>query len=68
MVMIEMGPSHGEFDLPAATGNADGAVTPLLVQPLELGLALAVVTDLGLMTLGLVILFKDATPGRYRAR
>jgi hypothetical protein len=68
MLMVEMSPSQGEFELPANTVSEDGTSSPFVLQPLELGLALAVVADMGLMTLGLVILFKDATPGRYRAR
>jgi len=35
-------------------------------QPLSLGLSLAVVADVGLMTVGLVILFKDDAPVRDR--
>jgi hypothetical protein len=66
MVMIEVSPSHGAIDLPAAT--TDGDSTVMVVQPLDLGMALAITVDMGLMTAGLVILFKDASPGRYRAR
>jgi hypothetical protein len=39
----------------------------VMLQPLSLGLSLAVVADLGLMTVGLVILFKEDAPGRDRS-
>jgi ABC-type uncharacterized transport system permease subunit len=68
MLMVEMSPSQGEFELPSNAVSEDGTATPFILQPLEIGLALAVGADMGLMTLGLIILFKDATPGRYRAR
>jgi hypothetical protein len=68
MVMVNLGPSHGEFEFPASVVSGEGTASPLVLQPLDLGLSLAVVADMGLMTLGLVILFKDAAPGRYRAR
>ena len=37
-------------------------------MPLSLGLSLTIVADMGLMTLGLVVLFKEDSPDQYRAR
>lgn len=42
------------------------SANPVIFQPLSLGLSLAVVADVGLMTVGLVILFKDDAPVRDR--
>jgi hypothetical protein len=46
--------------------DAASSTTAIVLQPLSLGLGLAVVADLGLMTIGLVLLFKDDMPGRDR--
>jgi hypothetical protein len=72
MLMIEMSPGSRTLDLVPAqdlgsTGSSDSS-SAFVVQPLSLGLSLAVVADMGMMTAGLVILFKDDAPGRYRAR
>jgi predicted permease len=71
MLMIEMSPGSRTLDLlpaqdVASTGTDSSSA--YVMQPLSLGLSLTVVADMGLMTLGLVILFKDDAPGRYRAR
>jgi hypothetical protein len=71
MLMIEMSPGSRTVDLlpaqdVASTGNDPSSA--FIVQPLSLGLSLTVVADMGLMTIGLVILFKDDAPGHHRAR
>jgi len=40
----------------------------VVLQPFGPGLAMAVLADVGLMTLGLVVLFKDDATGRDRRR
>ncbi len=68
MFMVQASAEERTSDLPAQAEvqEVSSASNAMVVQPLSLGLALAVVADLGLMTLGLVILFKDDTPGRDR--
>ena len=70
MAMVAMGPqdvSNGvppSVSTPATDGDAAGAIG---IMPLGLGLSLTIVADMGLMTLGLVILFKEESPDHYRA-
>jgi multisubunit Na+/H+ antiporter MnhC subunit len=54
----------------ASPSQGSGDIVPegVMIQPLSLSLSLTVVIDMGLMTLGLVILFMDDAPSRYRAR
>ncbi|MBI0584561.1 MAG: hypothetical protein ISF22_10100 [Methanomassiliicoccus sp.] len=68
IVMVETSPRSDAIG-PAATASLSDDILASVpaVQPLEIGIALAVVADLGLMTLGLVILFGDGFP-RYRPR
>lgn len=75
VVMVELGPEGKAIQAP---GNVDlgqflsseSTSNPFVPQPLSLPLALAVVFDMGLMTLGLVILFSDQplVRRRYRTR
>lgn len=68
MFMVHTAHDHqAAADLQAGTEVQNVPSTNAVVlQPLSLGLALAVVADLGLMTVGLVILFKDDRAGRDR--
>ena len=68
MFMVQASAEDGATDLPAQAEvqEVSSSSNAVMLQPLNLGLALAVVADLGLMTLGLVILFKDDMPGRDR--
>jgi hypothetical protein len=67
ILMIEMSPAGRNIDLaPTQDLGSTGsdASNTLIVQPLSLGLSLTVVADMGIMTAGLVILFKDDAPSR----
>lgn len=66
MFMVQASAEDKALDLPAQAEVQEASSNTMVLQPLNLGLALAVVADLGLMTLGLVILFKDDMPGRDR--
>ncbi|GEM_PF-1762617 len=68
MFMVHSSAEERASDLPAQAEVQEVSSSPsaVVLQPLSLGLALAVVADLGLMTLGLVILFKDDMPGQDR--
>lgn len=69
MFMVQTSHQNTGDALQAGTElQGSSATNAVMLQPLKLGLALAVVADLGLMTLGLVILFKDDVPGRARIR
>ncbi|MDW5561730.1 MAG: hypothetical protein SA339_00770 [Methanomassiliicoccus sp.] len=63
MFMMSSNPDHAVMKEQAGT-NAMSPTGTVVLQPLSLGLSLAVVADLGIMTVGLVILFKDDAPGR----
>jgi hypothetical protein len=67
VMMVQNGSEQQGTDLLAST-DVQGFFSSnvMTLQPLSLGLSLAVVADLGLMTLGLVILFKDDAPNRDR--
>lgn len=66
MFMVHASSGSQTMDRQADAAVQEVSSNPMAIHPLELGLALAVVADLGLMTLGLVILFKDDTPGHDR--
>jgi hypothetical protein len=68
MAMVAMSPQDGSNQAPqSATPSTDAdAAGAMGFVSLSLGLSLTIVADMGLMTLGLVILFKEETPDRYR--
>jgi hypothetical protein len=67
VMMVQNGSEQQGTDLLASTDVQEFFSSNVMtLQPLSLGLSLAVVADLGLMTLGLVILFKDDAPNRDR--
>ena len=73
MVLVSTSPGGSSVNLPKVDmGTSDigsNTTMPFGIQPMSLNLALAIVADVSLMTLGLVILFQDGSPGRrYRAR
>ncbi len=71
MAMVAMSPQSVINDAPQSASSAavDGnAAGELGIMPIGLGLSLTIVVDVGLMTLGLVILFKEEAPSRYRVR
>lgn len=67
MLMVSASSDLKETDAATAEAQELASAETVVLQPLSLGLSLAVVADLGLMTLGLVILFKDDSPGRDRS-
>ena len=66
MFMVQASEEDRASESPIQAEIQEASSNAVVLQPLNLGLALAVVADLGLMTLGLVILFKDDIPGRDR--
>ncbi len=70
MAMVAMSPQNVSTEVPpsASTPVTDGdAASAIGYMSLGLGLSLTIVADMGLMTLGLVILFKEENPDRYQA-
>jgi len=67
MFMVSASSDLKETGAASAEAQELASAETVVLQPLSLGLSLAVVADLGLMTLGLVILFKDDSPGRDRS-
>lgn len=74
VAMVELSPngkaieSPKNVDLSQFSSAGANATNPLMPQPMSLNLALAVILDIGLMTLGLVILFQDGPVHRTRVR
>lgn len=56
ITMVELSPNNIHFEF--SSGAEGGSAAPLL-QPLSVGVALAILLDVGLMLAGLIILFKD---------
>jgi hypothetical protein len=70
MAMVAMSPQDGSNQAPQSatpSTEADAAGAMGFVS-LGLGLSLTIVADMGLMTLGLVILFREDAPEHYRIR
>lgn len=70
MAMVAMSPQDiGNVAPSVSAPTTDtGAAGAIGIMPLGLGLSITIVADMGLMTLGLVILFKEESPDHYRVR
>jgi hypothetical protein len=69
MAMVAMSPQDNSKGAQSATPSTQAdAAEAIGYVSLSLGLSITIVADMGLMTLGLVILFKEETPDHYRIR